>query len=75
MYNIALYENGRFCTNVGGTIDTLQEAIDQMKQISSTLQAQELQDYFGYKFDRAGTTCALVITDRWNYPIFTKEEE
>lgn len=75
MYNISLYEDGRFCTTIGGTIETLPEAIDQMKRISSTLRAEELDGYFGYKFDRAGTTCALVITDMWNIPIKTVEEE
>lgn len=75
MYNITLYENGIFCTNIGGEVPTLPEAIEQIKRISATLNAEELDGYFGYKFDRAGTTCALIVTDRWNFPIKTVEEE
>jgi hypothetical protein len=75
MYNITLYENGIFCTNIGGEVPTLTEAIEQIKRISATLNAEELDGYFGYKFDRAGTTCALIVTDRWNFPIKTIEEE
>lgn len=69
MYNIALYEDGVFCSNIGGSIATLPEAIEQLNRISSTLRAEELNGYFGYKFDRAGTTCALIVTDRMNFPI------
>ena len=75
MYHITLYENGIFCTNVGGGVPTLPEAIEQIKRTADTLQATELDDYFGYKFDRAGTTCALIVTDRWNMPIKQEKNE
>lgn len=69
MYNIALFEEGRFCTHIGGAVATLPEAIEQLKRISATLQAEELEDLLGYKFDRAGTICAIVVMDRWGFPI------
>lgn len=69
MYHITLYEGGRFCSHIGGAVDTLPEAIDQLKRVSATLQATELEEYFGVKFDRAGTICALLVTDRWECPI------
>ena len=75
MYRIALYEEGRFCTEIGGSLSTLPEAIDQIRKISSTLNAQELSDYFGVKFDRAGTSCALIVIDRWYYPIVQVNKE
>lgn len=75
MYHITLYENGVFCTHIGGAVDTLTEAIDQIRAISSTLRATELEEYFGYKFDRAGTTCAIVVTDRWEFPVRQKKNE
>lgn len=75
MYHISLYEEGRFCTHVGGAVPTLPEAIKQMRAIAMTLHAEELPGYYGYKFDRAGTTCALIITNRWRMPITNIEEE
>ena len=75
MYHITLTENGRFCTHVGGEIKTLPEAIEQIKRTADTLQATELDEYFGYKFDRAGTPCALIVTDRWGAPIRQEKNE
>ena len=75
MYNITLFEEGRFCTDIGGALPTLPDAIDQIKAISTTLKAEELKDIFGYKFDRAGTTCAIVVTDSWHMPIKQRKEE
>lgn len=75
MYHITLYEGGRFCTHLGGAVPTLPEALEQMNSIAATLQAEELEGYFGYKFDRAGTVCALIITDRWEMPIINIEED
>lgn len=65
MYQINLFENGRFCTQVGGPIRTLTETLDQLKRVAETVDAKELKGYVGYWFDRAGTDCALVITDRF----------
>lgn len=75
MYYIGLYEEGRFCTLVGGEILTLTEAILQLKNAASPLKAEEVEGCFGYKFDRQGTLCALVVLDRFGFPIYNKEEE
>lgn len=75
MYHITLTENGRFCTHVGGEIKTLPEAIKQLETTARTLAAMELPDIYGYKFDRNGTTCGLMITDRWGAPVGSKEQE
>jgi hypothetical protein len=75
MYNIAFYEEGCFFTNIGGSVQTLAEAIDQVHAIAGALDAQELEEYFGYKFDRSGTICALVVTDRWGFPVKNFKEE
>ena len=75
MYHISLYEEGRYCTDVGGAIDTLPQALEQMRRISSTLKADEIKVYFGYMFDRAGTTCSLIVTDRWHMPILQEKNE
>lgn len=74
MYHITLYEGGRFCTHVGGEIGTLPEAIEQLKATAKTIDATELPDIYGYKFDRNGTTCGLIITDRFRMPISTKPQ-
>jgi hypothetical protein len=50
-------------------------AIEQIKRTADTLQATELDEYFGYKFDRAGTPCALIVTDRWGAPIRQEKNE
>lgn len=75
MYHITLTENGRFCTHVGGEINTLPEAIKQLEATAKTLGATELPEIYGYKFDRAGTTCALLVTDRWERPIRQEKNE
>lgn len=75
MYNIAFFENGRFSTNVGGPVKTLPEALEQMKCLASGLKAEELPGYIGYKFDRGGTPCAIIVADRWGMPLVNVEEE
>ena len=75
MYHITLTENGRFCTHVGDEIGTLPEAIKQLDATAKTLGATELPDILGYKFDRAGTDCGLLITDRHGTPISNKPQE
>ena len=75
MYYIGLYEEGRFCTQVGGDIPTLPQAIAQLKSAASPLKAEEVSGLLGYKFDRAGTICALVVLDGFGFPIYDKEEE
>ena len=34
MYNITLFEEGRFCTDIGGALPTLPDAIDQIKALN-----------------------------------------
>lgn len=75
MYNILFYENGQFCTNIGGLVPTLPEAVAQTKSLAASLQAEELEGYFGYKFDRYGTPCAILVADRWGMPIRNIGEE
>lgn len=68
-YYISLYEDGRFCSHIGGKLQILAEAVDQLKEVSAGLKAIELEDYHGVKFDRNGTDCALLVTDSWDQPI------
>lgn len=75
MYSIALFERGHFCTAIGAPLPTLPDAIEQLKATAKTLKAEELNGYFGYRFDRAGTECQLVILDRWAMPIKVEEED
>ena len=75
MYHITLTENGRFCTHVGGEIKTLPEAIKQLETTAKTLAATELPEIYGYKFDRNGTTCCLMVTDRFRMPVRNIPEE
>lgn len=75
MYSIALYERGYFCTVIGAPVPTLPEAIEQIRKVASTLHAEELNGYFGYRFDRAGTECQIVILDRWARPVAVEEDE
>jgi len=75
MYKILLFENGRMCTQVGGDIKTLPDAIDQIKKTADTLGATESKDYLGYNFDRAGTPCAIIVADSWGFPIREASEK
>lgn len=75
MYHISLYENGCFCSHIGGEIRLLCNAVDQLRQVAAGLKAEEVVVFHGYKFDRAGTDCALLITDDWGQPIQNIKEE
>lgn len=68
-YHICFYEDGVFSTLIGGPVPTLGEALYQMKKLAEGLKAEEVPGCLGYKFDRAGTTCALVVTDIFGMPI------
>jgi len=69
MYDILFYENGAFCTQIGGSVGTLPEAIAQIETLAKGLQAKELDGLFGYGFDRNGTPCAFIVADRFGFPI------
>lgn len=75
MYHISLYEEGRFVSHIGGEIRLLCDVVDQLRKVASGLKAEALEDYEGFKFDRAGTTCALLITDDWGQPIKDVKED
>lgn len=75
MYNIAFFENGAFVTLIGGPAGSLSEALAQVKRLVTTQGAQELKGYVGYKYDRHGTPCAALITDRWGNLLRSTEEE
>ena len=75
VYHISLYENGRFCSHIGGELRILADAVAQLKEVAAGLQATELEDYHGVKFDRNGTDCALLVTDAWTQPIKNIKED
>ena len=47
----------------------LEEALRQMQALSRGLNATEAEEIIALKFDRAGTTCALVLVDELGMPI------
>lgn len=65
MYQISLLEDGHLSTAVGGPIRTLTEMLDQLMRFSATVNGEELREYVGFRFDRGGKDCALVVTDRF----------
>lgn len=69
MYNIAFYENGRFCTHLGSPLRSLPEALEQIKLLTAGLKAEELTGLVGVKFDREGTVCGILITTEFGEPI------
>ena len=74
MYNVSLYEEGRFCTNIGDPVSSPLEAVGRIRAKVRSLNYTALTDYIGVKFDRAGTACALLVTDQSNYPIRTSKK-
>ena len=73
MYRINLYENGVFCTQIGGEIRLLTDALKQMKALSQGLHAKEVDKMIALTFERAGTPCALVLVDELGMPIQSVE--
>lgn len=54
---------------MGGPLETLTEAIRSLDALSATLSAEDAPGYLGYRYDRAGTPCALIVTDIWGQPV------
>ena len=69
MYSVALYEDGRFCTNIGDPVSTELDAVNLIRSKVNGMYFTVVAGYIGVKFDRAGTTCALLVTDQNNDPI------
>ena len=69
MYRIGFFENGVFCTEIGGELGTLAQALEQVEILSKGLENPQLVGCVGIRFDRCGTPCALVVLDRWGRPI------
>lgn len=64
MYRLRFYENGRFCTELGGPLLTLPVAVAQMNKLTAFLVAEEMPDIIGLKWMRSGETpCAIVVVD------------
>lgn len=70
-YRIALYENSGFSTFVGGPIRTLAEAQEQISTLAKSINADAATSngITGYKFNRAGTPCALIVTNALGFPV------
>lgn len=75
MYSLLFFENSRFLTQVGGPVNTLPEALEQVCTLKAGLDATDLEGYFGFKYDRNGTPCALLVADRWGMPLKNVEDE
>jgi hypothetical protein len=70
MYHLSFYEDGRFVCFLGGEIATLPSAIENLDHMKSIIDNPQVISNTSIKYDRHGTTCAIIITDRWNQPIY-----
>lgn len=70
MYQIRYIEDGNFKTVIGGPIDTLSEALEQVKSLCAGNGNKELQDYVGCSWVRGGNvTCILLVCNEFGLPI------
>jgi len=70
MYRLSFFKNGKFETFLGGDIPTLPSAIENLDHMKSILPNVEVISNTSVKYDLDGVTCAILITDRWNQPIY-----
>lgn len=77
MYRLRFYENGRFCTELGGPMTTVAIAARQLREITSTIAgASEMDKVLGVKWLRSGQTpCAIVVVNELGMMIANVEEE
>lgn len=75
MYNIAFYENGKFCTLIGGRLKTLQECINQLRVLTENTDATQTDTIVGCKWNRGGVHCCLIVINEFGTPIFATDEK
>ena len=85
MYHLSFFENGKFICFLGGEMQSLPSAIENLDHMKSIIDNPEVISNTAVKYNKNGATCAIIITDRWNQPIYeakfqgsdadTKEEE
>ena len=76
MYRLRFYENGQFCTELGGPIPTLPMATQQMRRIARPIGAVEMSDIIGLQWMRSGVTpCAIAVVDDFGQFITNKDQE
>ena len=63
MFHISLYENGAFVTQIGGEVRTVADASAQIQKAMSGIKGEAIPGYVGFRFDRNGTSCAILATD------------
>lgn len=76
MFQIRFYENGAFVTELGGPVHSLSEAIGQIDRLSKGTDAEEIKDFVGVRWMRAGITpCHILVVDEFGFPIKTVQSE
>lgn len=63
MYQIRLYENGRYVSDIGGPIRVLADAVRQIQTMTDGITREELHDFVGCKWMRGGMDCCLVVVN------------
>lgn len=63
MFHISLFENGKFCTHIGGDVRTVAEASRQVERAMAGISGEKIDGFIGFRFDRNGTSCAVIVTD------------
>lgn len=71
MYHLSFFENGRFVCFLGGELRSLTSAIENLDHMKSIISNPIIVSNTAIKYEReSGTTCAIIITDQWNQPIY-----
>lgn len=74
MYNIALYENGMFTSLIGQQNETLQDVLVRLTALAELCHATPVDGVVGFKYDRNGSACSLLVLDEHGEPIYDKED-
>lgn len=70
MYHIQFFENGHYVTNIGGAIQTLAQAVEQIARLCESEDTEELDTYVGCKWTRGrDIVCVLIVANELGIPI------
>ena len=75
MYQIRLYENGRYVSDIGGPIRGLSEAVKQIQAMTDGITRDELPNFVGCKWISGGRDCCLVAVNELGIPVASKNAE
>ena len=75
MYTLKFFESGAFVTDLGGPVSSLPEALSQIDKLTAGVGRKLMSGLVGTAWDRNGTSCCIIVADRFGLPICNTDAE